>query len=309
MKYEDFVMDRNDRDSYPRLDFVIAKYDPAKYDSAGVYTDYSEWTSSDEALNNGLEEEYMTIENAYVNFFSSVLCMKNCQRLVIHMWSGFKDAIEYSEALDTSVIYRRCKHLKDYSTVGIQTACDLLKLSLRGVLDCSLVNMSRGIEFMVGYEYYLHMRCGGIDYRALEHLAESFGLYLNPRERVSTKDIKYNQLLCRLQGAKTGDMIRLTDFAQENSQNYLYETLFFSDTILSEKRPRQKAAIILSKPHSIKRSVFSWKDLEPFRDEARLIVFQFGRKVKIGKDAILIGNHPMEWKEYCTKNEAYLVYL
>ena len=309
MKYEDFVLERDTKDLYPRLDFVIAKYNPVKYDAKGVYSDNYEWTCIGEAVRKGLVEDYMTKENSYINFFKSVLTIKDCQHLVVHIWSGFNDAREVSTWLDTAVLLKKYRHLKDCSVVSIQTACDLLRLSLRSVIDCSLVNMAHGIEYMVGYEYYLHMRCRDVDYRTLEHLAESFGLFLNPRGNVSTKDIKYDKLLSWLQVARPGDMINPTVFKKGLSGNYLYETLFFSDTILNNNKPRLKAAIVLSFSKAFKQSILSWEDIAPYKDQVKLLIFQFGKKVRIGDETILIGNYPMDWRAYRTMNNVHFVYL
>lgn len=310
MRYEDFVENRNENDPYPRLDFVITKYDPQKYNADGIYTDDKEWTGIDEAFRNGHALDYITKEDAFIEYFKAVLDIKRCRRLVIHMWSGYNDDYNTSSRLlNTSNLYWKYKHLKDYSMVDIPTACDLLRLSLRGGLDCSLVNMSYGIEFMVGYEYYLHIRCPGIDYRILEHLAERTGLFLNPRANVSSQSIIFEQLLQRLQSAKHGDIFDPKDFEKKTSSEHLYETLFLSDTVLCGNRPRLKAAVCLSKPRLFTGSILSWDDIKPFQDEAKLLIFQFGRKVGIGEDIILIGNYPMEWKEYRTGNNVHYLYL
>lgn len=309
MKYEDFVLKRNDNDLYPRLDFVIVKYNPKKYNTDGIYTDDNEWTCIDEAYRNGMVEDYIAKEDAFVGFFKSVLGIKACQRLVLHMWSGFIDSRASSKLLNTADLYRKYRHLKDYSVVDVPTACDLLRLSLRNGLDCSIVNVSHGVEFMVGYEYYLHMRCPGIDYRILEQLAESNGLFLNPRADVSSKNIKYDKLSLWLQNAGHGDTVDPSVFDNGSSYDYLYEVLYFSDTILFGKKPRLKAALCLTKPKSFNEKISSFDDIMSYRHETKLLVFQPGRKVRINDEMFLIRNCPMEWKQYCTNNNNHYLYI
>lgn len=150
----------------------IVKYPPENYDKNGIYT-CDEWTdySCIGHKFNGIvltKEEYLKVENSYIQCAKEIMQASGCSYLTI------------------ADIYKFGRHIKALSKFKYKTRiypCDfdmILRETLRGRIDCHMVNLRRKYGVYTGYDYYMSVRTP-LDWDALNEIVKSHGLYLDPR--------------------------------------------------------------------------------------------------------------------------------
>lgn len=149
----------------------VAKYSPKGYNSNGVY-EKDEWTDMSDIGKefNGrilLKAEYLKIENSYIQCARQIMSESQCSYLTI----GYIEKSNYSKRFSKYKYKTRIYH-NDFER--------LMQYMLRGYIYCHLINIKRGFELYVGYDYYMIIRTP-LDDETLNKIIRSHDLYLDPR--------------------------------------------------------------------------------------------------------------------------------
>ena len=235
--------------------------------------------------------------------------MSGCTYTSIVMWSGFLDTPCNQDLLNTKQLMDTYAGIKDGSRLSIEQTCDLLRLSLRAFLDCSFVNLTHEIELKVGYEYYLHLNCRGIDYRDIENVVSQNGLYLNPRGGISSSKVKYDELSEFLKQAGTNCRFDPDTFYISDGQHSYYTILVFSEIIAWNISRRMRAALVVELSENYDYDITSMEDLYMIPNKPFILIYEEGRKATLGHEKVYIEDNPFEWKTYKVRDgHVYAVY-
>ena len=168
----------------------IVKYSPDMYNHEGVCV-VDDWTScsqiGDEFGGKILTfEEYMRVEDSFVSVFKEVLIESGCKYITLFSFDMIKSIRVprhycYKLRLSTKGILAELGIVKSGSRYSIEKATLLFRLSLRNVLDCFFINKGKGIQFDVGYDYYVHLY-SYMELAVLRSIVSRHHLFLNPRE-------------------------------------------------------------------------------------------------------------------------------
>lgn len=167
----------------------IVKYSPENYDEDGVYTK-DEWTSRSDigTVYEGKPftlEEYLDVEQRYVNVVLSVMNASNCRYMTIQYLEVDKTyiakRIKTSEfhKLD-SLLLNSISLLEENKRISVEKISDVLRLALREYIYVELFNKEHGVFVKFGYDYYLNVACS-LSNEVLEGIVRKEGLFLDPR--------------------------------------------------------------------------------------------------------------------------------
>lgn len=167
----------------------IVKYSPKNYDDNGVYIK-DEWSSRSDigAVYDGKPftlEEYLDVEQRYVNVVLSIMRATNCKYMTIQYLEADKDyiakqikATKYRE-IDYHLLMS-ISLLEEGRRISIERMSDILRLALREYIYVELSNKEHGVFVKFGYDYYLNVACS-LSNEELEHIARKESLFLDPR--------------------------------------------------------------------------------------------------------------------------------
>ena len=140
--------------------FQISKYDPAYRTEDGEYVK-DDWTSVSDIGNifNGKlfeKEEYLKVENAYVNLLNKVLKETESTYLkVVGLDKYDEDLVKFLGVPYNDKSDEIFKSLEEGKVFALNDAMILIRLILRENVWCYLVNKYVTIKF--GYDYYLYI--------------------------------------------------------------------------------------------------------------------------------------------------------
>ena len=169
MTFEEKIRKRLNSLYWTKKTHEIVKYSPDGYDEDGIYrrdewTEYSDVGKTFAGKKLSLEE-YLEIENRYVECALDIITQSQCKYLTIGYVEDY-DNIGY-----------RCK-----DRIPAERVDKVLRDMLRCNVFCVLVNLSHKVMIDMGYDYYMHVLCP-LEYEDLQELVCSHNLYLNPRVR------------------------------------------------------------------------------------------------------------------------------
>ncbi len=167
----------------------IVKYSPSMYNHEGICV-VEDWTScsqiGDEFNGEFLTvEEYMRVENSFVEVFKEVLINASCRYITLFSFDPIKTIRTPRHfcrelRVSTNNILAELGPVKSGARYSIEKAALLFRLSLRNILDCFFINKDKRIQFDVGYDYYVHLYAD-LDESILRSIVSKHGLFLNPR--------------------------------------------------------------------------------------------------------------------------------
>ncbi|MCB2377644.1 hypothetical protein LGH70_08625 [Hymenobacter sp. BT635] len=166
--------------------YRITKFDPAKRDKAGAYTDHAEWTSISDIgkskYGSPTYEEYEKVEMAYVAAITIVLAVNNIQSLSIDSLGLYTSRADFesfktSERLRNLAVAfdRDMAGLKEGQAVPVTQIDQLIRLRLREIIWMDLIAPQVKVEF--GYDYYMYVTCGELPAAAIKQIEET-GLFV-----------------------------------------------------------------------------------------------------------------------------------
>jgi len=167
----------------------IVKYSPENYDENGVYTK-DEWISRSDidTVYEGKPftlEEYLNIEQRYVNVILSIMNATNCKYITIQYLEADKTYIakrikaSYFQKID-SLLLKSISLLEKNKRIPIEKISDVLRLALREYIYVELSNKEHGVFVKFGYDYYLNVACS-LSNEVLENIVCKEKLFLDPR--------------------------------------------------------------------------------------------------------------------------------
>lgn len=167
----------------------IVKYSSENYDKNGVYTK-DEWTSRSDigTVYEGKTftlEEYLDVEQRYVNVVLSVMNASNCKYMTIQYLEADKAYI--AKRIKTSnfnkidfPLLKTISLLEADKRISIEKISDVLRLALREYIYVELSNKAHGTFVKFGYDYYLNVACP-MKNEVLESIVRKEKLFLDPR--------------------------------------------------------------------------------------------------------------------------------
>ena len=167
----------------------IVKYSPDMYNEEGicVVEDWISCTDIGDTFNGKVLtfEHYLQVEDAFVAIFKEVLTQTGCRYITLFSFNPIRTIRVpryFCQELrnSTKSILSELGAIKSGSRYTIEKAALLFRLSLRNLLDCFFINRDKGIQFDVGYDYYIHLYTR-LESSKLERIVSSNHLYLNPR--------------------------------------------------------------------------------------------------------------------------------
>ncbi len=168
--------------------YRITKFNPAKRNPKGYYSDDSEWTSisdiGNEKYGSPSWEEYEKTEAAYVNAILLILDELGMCSLTVKSLEHYNSEedflnferdgrlrnIDFDFGKDLSV-------LRNDRELTLDKIAKLTKLILRETIWFLMV--SDRIEIKFGYDYYMYATCERISAETIERIQES-GLFVEP---------------------------------------------------------------------------------------------------------------------------------
>lgn len=167
----------------------IVKYSPQKYDSNGVYT-ADEWTSRSDVGKHYdgklfTLEEYLRVEQQYIDVILSVMKITNCKYMTIHYIEADKEYI-VSQIISSKFhkidvpLLKSVPLLEEKRRIYIKKISDILRFCLREYAYIVLCNKEHKLQIEFGYDYYLKISCS-LNNETLKKVVNKEGLYLDPR--------------------------------------------------------------------------------------------------------------------------------
>jgi hypothetical protein len=160
----------------------ITKYSPEYRDEQGGYL-RNEWTSATDIGRTFVDgvltlEEYLTVENAYVNAVKAIMNQLHLDKATIRGLEIYGDLDALSPVLRCDKTSLRLDSIYDGMIVSGQALEDVVRLCLREIIWCRLEGEK---EFYVhfGYEYYMY--AGYSDDIRLDQVSEP-GIYVEEYE-------------------------------------------------------------------------------------------------------------------------------
>lgn len=167
----------------------IVKYSPEYYDEKGVYS-RDEWISRSDigTVYEGKPftlEEYLDVEQRYVNVILSIMNATNCRYMTIQYLEADKAYI--AKRIKTSkfhkidsILFKSISLLEENKRISVEKISDVLRLALREYIYVELSNKEHCVFVKFGYDYYLNVACS-LSNEVLEGIVRKEDLFLDPR--------------------------------------------------------------------------------------------------------------------------------
>ncbi len=148
----------------------ITKYNPAKRNESGHYTDLDEWTCFSEIGKKLTMDEYLDIEKRYIDAIMIVMDEMNIDSLFIESLELYPEEITVQDAREFISKLWVGKKINKLEIQGIA------QLTLRNAVWCKLRLRNRFFVHF-GYDYYMFIGVSDSCSKALEKI-KSIGLYV-----------------------------------------------------------------------------------------------------------------------------------
>lgn len=233
---------------YSRLFNDVVKYNPQGYDENGTYI-LNEWTDFSD-VNKRINhkkltaEEYLNVETNYVDMAVEVCYASGCKfmtMILFQCWINEPDNIlDFDNSLATEKLIKSIR-VFDTKRYSISQFKKLLRLALRGYINCVFVNLENKVQIDIGYDFYMHILALRLPYFTLQNMASSHGLYLNPRRKNLLSQSAYEQIKAWLIDKSCDYELKHCDFfcqsdALETSWEVFYSCLEIIEYLNSDYR-------------------------------------------------------------------------
>lgn len=148
----------------------ITKYDPLNRDESGGYLDSEEWTSYSEVGKKLNEEEYLIVEQKYINAIKIFMTELGIKKLQI------MDLESYLEEDSTQTTTDFISNLSAGDKVSFHEVERLAQLTLREVVWCKL-EFEDELYVHFGYDYYMYIGINKECKRVVQKIEKS-GLFV-----------------------------------------------------------------------------------------------------------------------------------
>lgn len=167
--------------------YRISKYNPIYRDCTGAYKK-NEWTAYSDIGNiyNGerfTTEQYLEIESKYCNAIITILKQQKIKYFQIQDLEMPFTLKEIEKAfcekgLEITESQKRIvKTIQENQIISIKQIKTYLTMLLRECCWCVLADIEGKSYIDVGYDYYIHLTCKGIDSQMISNLQEQ-GIYV-----------------------------------------------------------------------------------------------------------------------------------
>ena len=156
----------------------IVKYSPSMYNSRGqcVVDDWTSCTDIGKSFNGRTLaiKDYLYVENCYVETILDIMRLIGCKQVTLFSFNPVYP-IEFPTGMNEQIkesslsIIKKVGVIESGKRYTPTCATDILRLCLRELVDCYFINLSKGLQFDVGYDYYLHLY-SRVDYQVLSSI-------------------------------------------------------------------------------------------------------------------------------------------
>lgn len=167
----------------------IVKYNPIYYNKNGIYTK-DEWTSRSDVgkCYNGKTfsiEEYLKVEQQYVNAVLSIMNAAKCTYMTIHYLEADKkyivDRIKSSKFYDIDFpLLKSLPLIAEGRKIHYKKIDGVIRLALREYLYVVLCNHKHKLQIEFGYDYYMKI-LSSLSNTILQEKVSKADLFLDPR--------------------------------------------------------------------------------------------------------------------------------
>jgi hypothetical protein len=165
--------------------YRISKYDPAKRDELGHYTDLNEWTSISDILNGADKQatfaRYEQEEDAYVAAVAAVMLEKEIEYLQVNGLELFTTAEDFEDYKKNGRLQnmdvdfeKDLKALQNGLQLSFPQLDKVIRLILRETVWMQLIHQNLEVSF--GYDYYMYIKGSVLLPDTLQQI-EQLGLY------------------------------------------------------------------------------------------------------------------------------------
>ena len=155
----------NDRWRYKAVGITAYK---DEYQPIISYSDIGEILTSD---------EYILIENNYIEAVKIIMELNKCEDLNIRYLEKFS----YRKGLtveEDKKLYKEYIKIEDKQKINYKNIEIILKLILRNIIWCDLINLSKRLYIRFGYDYYMYFNTK-IKVDLYQDKIRKLGLFLN----------------------------------------------------------------------------------------------------------------------------------
>ena len=165
--------------------YRITKFDPAKRNEVGAYTDHSEWTSISDIgkaeYRNLTYKQYEGVETAYISALKAILAENGIVSLEVEdleLHTTQADFIAHKAVgrlRNVDIGFDELASLKNGLALSIAQLDKIVRLILRETVWMNLVAL--GIKIQFGYDYYMYVKCNTLSASAISRIQQA-GLFV-----------------------------------------------------------------------------------------------------------------------------------
>jgi hypothetical protein len=172
------------------ITYRVSKYDPAKRNELGHYTNLSEWTSISDVLNQADKQatyaDYEQVEGAYVAAVSAVMREKEIACLQVsglELYTTPEDFDGYKKTgrlRNMDIDFEKdLKALRNGMQLSFPQLNKIIRLILRETVWMVLVHNNLEVRF--GYDYYMYLKTTTLTPATLQQI-QDMGLFAERHE-------------------------------------------------------------------------------------------------------------------------------
>ncbi len=168
------------RRSWQYSAYSITKYNPIYRDNKHAYVK-DEWTSITDIgkIYDGKPftiQEYLDVEAKYIEAIKIIMGLNNCNTLYIRKLKKHKD-ISYFNQETSKQLFSYYESLKNGLFITAQSLPFIMKIILRNLSWCELVNIEKKLYVRFGYDYYMFVNTK-VSFEKIKKKIEEIGLYV-----------------------------------------------------------------------------------------------------------------------------------
>ena len=99
--------------------------------------------------------EYILIENSYIETVKIIMQLNKCEELIIR----YLEKSDYTKGLtaeEDEKLYEKYVKIEDKQKINYKDIDVIMKLILRNMIWCDLINLSKRLYVRFGYDYYMY---------------------------------------------------------------------------------------------------------------------------------------------------------
>jgi hypothetical protein len=121
-------------------------------------------------------QEYLETEKRYIEAIKTIMLLNNCDVLHVRKLEKYKDVLCFQDEINKD-LYTYYESLKNRFAVTEHTLPPIMKIILRDLSWCELVNIEKRLYVRFGYDYHMTVNTK-VPYETVKKNIERLGLYV-----------------------------------------------------------------------------------------------------------------------------------